>query len=137
MCGVGEITKQGVAAFGPQGTVLGPLLVSIGVATFTFLRKAVHDAQTNAERLMAVGSPLGAVDATHVASSRDGIDEAAQRGGSAAAGFGRFGSSPAPLAPPTPAGAGQRMVGGSYDSGNSTTTAGGRGGEEEEEEEED
>lgn len=40
-----------MAAFGPQGTVIGPLLVSVVVAAHTFLRKALHDSQARADAL--------------------------------------------------------------------------------------
>lgn len=47
----------GLAAFGPQGAVLGPLLVTVAVATYTFLRKALHDSQAAAETLLGQLSP--------------------------------------------------------------------------------
>ena len=51
------VASQGLAAFGPQGAVLGPLLVTVAVATYTFLRKALHDSQAAAETLLGQLSP--------------------------------------------------------------------------------
>ena len=51
---------------------MGPLLVSIAVATYTFLRKALHDSQAQASALQSSSSPAVAVEGAPVAAWETG-----------------------------------------------------------------